>query len=193
MKNSDSLQILSFESADKWEAWLAENYFRPEGLWLRIYKKGSGLPTVTYPEALDSALCWGWIDGQKKPFDDKSWRQKFTPRRPRSRWSKNNTRHAERLVAGGRMKPSGLKEIAAAKADGRWEKAYSSPAAAEMPEDLLQALEGNREAKAFFETLSKRNTYAITYRLQDAKRPETRQRRLLQILAMLERGEKFYS
>jgi len=192
MKNSDSLQILSFESADKWEAWLAENYFRPEGLWLRIYKKGSGLPTVTYPEALDSALCWGWIDGQKKPFDDKSWLQKFTPRRPRSRWSKNNTRHAERLVAGGRMKPSGLKEIAAAKADGRWEKAYSAPAAAEMPEDFLQALEGNRKAKAFFQTLSKRNTYAIAYRLQDAKRPETRQRRLLQILAMLERGEKFY-
>ena len=159
---------------------------------LRIYKKDSAVATVTYAEALDQALCFGWIDGQKKPYDAQSWLQKFTPRRPNSAWSKKNTQHAERLIASGEMSPAGSKEVNSAKADGRWTVAYDSFANATIPEDFLEALARDRKALAFFETLNKTNLYAIAYRLQTAKKPETRARRMLAIIEKLSRGEKFH-
>jgi uncharacterized protein YdeI (YjbR/CyaY-like superfamily) len=162
------------------------------GVWLRIYKKASGTASVTYAEALDVALCHGWIDSQKRPKDALSWLQRFGPRRARSGWSRINTRHAERLIEAGEMKPAGLREVEAAKADGRWQRAYDSPGAATVPADFLQELSRNKKAKAFFEGLNKANTYAIAYRLQTAKKPETREKRMKSILAMMARGEKFH-
>ena len=159
---------------------------------MRIFKKHSGQATVTYAEALDQALCFGWIDGQRKPYDALSWIQRFTPRRPRSAWSKLNTQHAERLIKAGQMMRAGLKAAEDAKADGRWQAAYDSARNATPPADFLKALGRNKRAKAFFETLSGANVYAIVYRLQTAKKPETRARRMQQILAMLDRGEKFH-
>jgi uncharacterized protein YdeI (YjbR/CyaY-like superfamily) len=147
---------------------------------------------VTYAEALDTALCYGWIDGQKQRGDDDYWLQKFTRRGARSAWSKINVGHVERLTREGRMKPAGIAAVSAAKADGRWECAYSSSSTAEMPADFLQALERSAKARAFFSTLNKTNRYAIFYRLQSAKKPETRTRRLNDFVAMLERGEKLY-
>ncbi len=186
------LQIMRFKSSSDYRRWLAKNHARSDGIWLRIYKKGAGGASVTYAEALDQSLCYGWIDGQKKPFDENSWLQKFTPRRPKGGWSKINTQHAERLIKSGDMAPAGLEAIEAAKADGRWKAAYDSPGNATPPEDFLKELSKNPSAKAFFETLNKRNTYAIVYRLQTAKKPETRARRMKVILAMLVRGEKFH-
>jgi uncharacterized protein YdeI (YjbR/CyaY-like superfamily) len=187
-----SSEILAFRSASEFRKWLARNHQRPEGIWLRIFKKGSDTASITYAEALDEALCFGWIDGQKQTHDDLSWRQKFTPRRARSGWSKINTQHAERLIRAGRMKPSGLAEVDAAKKDGRWRAAYDSPGNATFPDDFLAALSEAPEAKAFFDSLNKANRYAISYRLQTAKKPETRQRRMEMILAMLARGEAFH-
>ena len=166
--------------------------FRSDGILLRIYKKDSGVTSVTYAEALDQALCFGWIDGQKKPRDNESWLQKFTPRRAKGVWSKRNTEHAERLIKSGAMAPAGLKEVTAAKEDGRWKAAYDSPGSATPPDDFLTALNKNKKAKAFFETLNKSNIYAIVYRLQTAKKPETRTKRMKMILAMMARGEKFH-
>ncbi len=186
------LQIVRFRSSSDYRRWLAKNHARSDGIWLRIYKKGAGGASVTYAEALDQSLCYGWIDGQKKPFDENSWLQKFTPRRPKGRWSKINTQHAERLIKSGDMAPAGLEAIEAAKADGRWKAAYDSPGNATPPGDFLSELSKDHRAKAFFETLNKRNTYAIVYRLQTAKKPETRARRMKVILAMLVRGEKFH-
>lgn len=186
------LIVLSFATAGNWGEWLEENHAVSNGIWLRIFKKGSGEVSVYYPEALDEALCFGWIDGQKKSWDEPSWLQKFTPRRPRSSWSKINTRHIERLIQAGRMTPSGLKEVESAKNDGRWQNAYESPRDATLPEDFLEELSKIPGARDFLETLSQRNTYAIVYRLQSAKRPETRERRMRAILEMLSRGEKFY-
>jgi uncharacterized protein YdeI (YjbR/CyaY-like superfamily) len=189
---------LAFKSAAEFRDWLRANHKKCDVLWMRIFKKASvraghpGEQSITYAEALDQALCFGWIDGQKKPFDERSWLQKFTPRRPGSGWSKTNTQHVDRLMRAGQMESAGLKAVEEAKADGRWQAAYDSPRQAAPPEDFLAALATNKKAKAFFETLNKANVYAIVYRLQTAKKPETRVRRMKMILEMLERGEKFH-
>ena len=183
---------MNFTSSRDFRPWLAKNHSQSDGILLRIYKKDIGVATVTYAEALDQALCFGWIDGQKKPYDKHSWLQKFTPRRPRSGWSKNNTRHAERLIESGEMAPSGQREVNAAKADGRWKAAYDSFSSAAVPDDFLKKLAQNKAAKVFFETLNKTNLYSIAYRLQTAKKPETRERRMQAIIEKLARGEKFH-
>jgi uncharacterized protein YdeI (YjbR/CyaY-like superfamily) len=186
------MKTLSFASALELRTWLAENHDQSEGILLRIYKKDSGVASVSYAEALDQALCYGWIDGQKQPGDTQSWLQKFTPRRAKSGWSKKNTEHAERLVASGDMTAAGLEEIDAAKADGRWQAAYDSFSNASIPDDFLKMLAANKKAQAFFATLNKTNLYSIAYRLQTAKKAETRQKRMQTILAMLARGEKYH-
>jgi uncharacterized protein YdeI (YjbR/CyaY-like superfamily) len=185
-------EIIHFRSSSGFRKWLASNHRQSDGIWLRIFKNDSGEPTVTYADALDEALCFGWIDGQKQRHDDSSWRQRFTPRRPKSSWSKINTQHAQRLIRAGRMEAAGLAQIDAAKKDGRWTAAYDSPSKATFPEDFLAALSRNKKAEAFFESLNKANRYAIAYRLQTAKKPETKQRRMEMILAMLARGEAFH-
>jgi uncharacterized protein YdeI (YjbR/CyaY-like superfamily) len=192
MKKNTDQPILPFESAKAWDAWIAKNHSGSDGVWLQIFKKDSGKRTVTYDEALDSALCYGWIDGQKKSYNKESFLQKFTPRRPKSVWSKRNQDHVARLIKSKRMKPAGLKAIAAAKKDGRWEQAYDSPKNMTIPEDFLRELSKSRKAKEFFETLNKANLYAIGWRLQTAKKPETREKRKQAILAMLAKGEKFH-
>src|SRR5258707_14910191 len=186
------MKIISFTSSRDLRAWLAKNHSQSDGIWLRIYKKKSGEPTVTYAEALDQALCYGWIDGQKKPYDGQSWLQRFTPRRSKSPWSKKNTEHAQRLIASGEMAPTGMKEVEAAKADGRWSAAYEAFGKATVPEDFLQELARHKKAHAFFQTLNKTNLYSIVYRLQTAKKAETRERRLRAIIERLSRGEKFH-
>jgi uncharacterized protein YdeI (YjbR/CyaY-like superfamily) len=185
-------EILYFRSSSEFRKWLATNHRQSDGIRLRIFKKDSGEPTVTYAEALDEALCFGWIDGQKQPHDESSWLQRFTPRRPKSGWSKINTQHAERLIQARRMRAAGQAQIDAAKKDGRWTAAYDSPSKATLPEDFLAALRKNKNAKTFFDSLNKANRYAIAYRLQTAKKPETKQRRMGMILAMLARGEAFH-
>jgi uncharacterized protein YdeI (YjbR/CyaY-like superfamily) len=182
----------SFRSSKEFRAWLAKEHARAPGLLLRIYKKASGVPSVTYAEALDQALCFGWIDGQKLPFDANSWVQKFTRRRARSGWSKKNVAHVDRLIRAGQMTPAGLKEVAAAKADGRWAAAYDSSTTATVPPDFVKELARNAKAKQFYATLNKANLYAIAYRLQTAKRPETKIKRMKLIIDMLARGEKFH-
>lgn len=182
----------SFRSSKELRAWLAKEHTRAPGLLLRIYKKDSGVPSITYAEALDQALCFGWIDGQKLPFDASSWIQKFTPRRAKSGWSKKNVEHVDRLIQEGQMTPAGLKEIEAAKADGRWAAAYDSPANATVPPEFVKELARNAKAKQFYATLNKANLYAIAYRLQTAKRPETKIKRMKLIIEMLARGEKFH-
>jgi len=185
--------MLSFASAARWEAWLAKNHARSKGLWLRIFKKNSGIKTISYAEALDGALCHGWIDGLRKTHDDSSYIQKFTPRRPKSVWSKINTQHIERLIQAKRIKGAGLAVVEEAKRDGRWQAAYDSPKRSAMPADFLRSLAKDRKAKAFFETLNKVNLYAIAWRLQTARNPETRARRMQAILEMLANEKKFHS
>lgn len=187
-----AFETLSFASAAAFRRWLHKNHSHSNGIWLRFAKKGSGEKSVTYAEALDEALCFGWIDGQRKPLDDKVWLQKFTPRRARSSWSKRNTNHVERLTQAGLMMPAGLAAVAAAKADGRWAAAYSAPRDATVPDDFLARLKRNKRAYAFFEALNKANLYAIAYRLQTARKPETRERRLAKILEMMGEGRKFH-
>lgn len=189
---SARLEIAAFRSGREFRTWLVRHRAGSLGVWVRIYKKGSGVPTVTYAEALDQALCFGWIDAQKQLYDEHSWLQRFTPRRPKSGWSKRNTEHAERLIRSGEMTPAGLREVEAAKADGRWRAAYDSPARAAVPEDFLRLLAKNRRAHAFFTGLNRANLYAIAYRLQTAKKPETRETRMRAIIEMLARGEKFH-
>jgi uncharacterized protein YdeI (YjbR/CyaY-like superfamily) len=184
--------IVSFESAQSWRAWLAKNHGASKGVWLRLFKKASGKPTVTYDEALDDALCFGWIDGQLQKYDDESWLRKFTPRRPGSVWSKRNREHVERLIKTKQMQPSGLAVIELSKQDGQWDAAYDSAKNMEIPEDFLQELAKDKQAEAFFRTLNKANLYAIAWRLQTAKRPETRQRRMAAILTMLAEGKKLH-
>ena len=184
--------ILTFASARAWETWLATHHADSPGVWLRIAKKAATKGSVTYAEALDVALCYGWIDSQKKPLDALAWLQKFGPRRPRGGWSRINTAKVARLIAAGRMKAAGLAEVEAAKKDGRWARAYDSPSAATVPGDFLEALSKDAKARAFFDTLNKANTYAIAYRLQTAKKPETRARRMQELLAMMARGEKIH-
>jgi uncharacterized protein YdeI (YjbR/CyaY-like superfamily) len=188
-KRSDTI---SFPTQGAFRSWLGENHSRSEGIWLRIYKKVSDVPSVTYAQALDEALCYGWIDGQKQKGDSTSWLQRFTPRRRGSGWSKINTQHAERLIKSGEMTPAGLKEVEAARRDGRWKAAYDSFGSAQPPNDFLSELNKNRKAKAFFETLDRRNVYAILYRLQTAKKPETRSKRIQQFIDMLARHEKLH-
>jgi uncharacterized protein YdeI (YjbR/CyaY-like superfamily) len=190
--DKSNLPILSFTSPAEWNAWLDKNHARSNGVWLRIFKKDSGHKTVYYAEALDEALCHGWIDGQKKSFNAASWLQKFTPRRPKSIWSKINTGHVARLHKLKKMKAAGLAAVAAAKSDGRWAAAYDSPGKVVIPTDFLNQLGENKKAKAFFATLNKTNLYSIAWRLQTARKPETRKRRMKTIVAMLAKGEKFH-
>lgn len=192
MKNSIELPVLSFQSKKKWSDWLAGQHDKSGGVWVKISKKDSGISSVTYEEALDVALCYGWIDGQKKGFDDQYWLQKFTPRGPKSIWSKINTEKAERLIASGEMKPAGLKAIELAKQDGRWNAAYEGQRTISVPDDFQAALDKNKKAKSFFATLNSANRYAILFRIHNVKKPETRARKIQQFVEMLERGEKIH-
>jgi uncharacterized protein YdeI (YjbR/CyaY-like superfamily) len=189
---AEELEILLFAGPAEFEEWLEANGHSSPGLWLKIAKKGAPEPSVTYGEALDLALCFGWIDSQKRGHDETHFLQRFTPRRPRGRWSKINRKKAEALAASGALRPSGAAEVAAAKEDGRWEAAYEGQRTAEVPDDLRAALDANPAAATFFAELDSANRYAITYRLAEAKKPETRARRLHKFLAMLERGEKIH-
>jgi uncharacterized protein YdeI (YjbR/CyaY-like superfamily) len=190
--DKSNLPILSCTSPAEWDAWLVENHAKSNGVWLRIFKKDSGHKSIYYAEALDEALCHGWIDGQRKSFDAESWLQRFTPRRPKSVWSKINTGHVARLHKLKKMKPAGLAVVEAAKSDGRWAAAYDSPGKVVIPKDFLNQLGKNKKAKAFFGTLNKTNLYSIAWRLQTARKPETRERRMKAILKMMARGEKFH-
>jgi uncharacterized protein YdeI (YjbR/CyaY-like superfamily) len=189
---TDDLPTLFFEAQAELEAWLEENHASSAGLWLKIAKKGSGVESVDYSQALELALCFGWIDSQKRGLDERHFLQRFTPRRPRGKWSRINRDKVERLIASGAMRPAGLAEVEAAQADGRWEAAYAGQRTAEIPEDLEQELNRSEAAREFFSTLDSANRYAILYRLEEAKKPETRQRRLRKFVGMLERGEKIH-
>jgi uncharacterized protein YdeI (YjbR/CyaY-like superfamily) len=191
-KATDDYPVIAFSHSSAFRDWLLKNHDNATGIWLQIFKNISGIESISYAEALDQALCFGWIDGQKKPHDAECWLQKFTPRRARSGWSKKNTEHVERLIKSRQMTASGLKEVNAAKEDGRWNAAYDSFSNAAAPEDFLSALAKNKKAHTFFNTLNKTNLYAIVYRLQTAKKPETKIKRIEAIVAMLERGETFH-
>jgi uncharacterized protein YdeI (YjbR/CyaY-like superfamily) len=186
------LPVLPFASRDDLAAWLDANHASAQGVWIKFAKKGSGRPTVTYAEAVELALCYGWIDGQVAKFDDDWYLQRFTPRRARSKWSKINRDKATALIERGEMKPAGLAEVERAKADGRWDAAYDPPSKIGVPDDLRAAFDANPRAAAFFETLDSTNRYAVLYRIHDAKRPETRARRVRQFVEMLARGEKLH-
>jgi uncharacterized protein YdeI (YjbR/CyaY-like superfamily) len=184
--------IRSFRNQKDWENWLERHHDKSPGLWIRLSKKGSKLPSVTYGEALESALCYGWIDAQKRADSDQAFLQRFTPRRSRSIWSKINREKVLALTANGRMRPAGLEEVKRAQADGRWDAAYDSPSTATVPDDFQEALDRNPRAKRFFATLSSANRYAILWRLQTAKKPETRVRRVALFVEMLEKGETIH-
>lgn len=186
------LPLMWFEDQSTFENWLEENYALSPGIRLHIAKKGSGAVTITYAEAVESGLCYGWIDSQKEKFDDSTWLQRFTPRGPKSIWSKVNKDKAEELIAAGRMKPAGVKAIERAKENGFWESAYAPQSDKSLPIDFEKELQKRPDAKAFFESLNSQNRYAILFRLQTAKKPETRQKRMNQFLDMLEKGEKIY-
>ena len=192
MPKPTELPTLPFESKMKWADWLAKQHDKSTGVWLKLGKKGTGIPSVTYEEALDVALCYGWIDGQKGSFDDKYWLQKFTPRGPKSIWSKINTEKVERLISSGDMTPAGLKAIEAAKQDGRWEAAYASQKNISIPEDFQAALNKNKKAKAFFDTLKSAERYSFLFRIQTAKKAERRAKRIQQFVEMLAKNEKFH-
>lgn len=185
--------ILSFASPDDWAAWLAEHHATAGGVWLKIAKKEAGIASVTYAETLDAALCYGWIDGQKGSFDDQYWLQRFTRRKPKSRWSQINRAKATALIEQGAMQPVGQREVEQAQADGRWDAAYAGQRTATVPDDLQQALDQHPAARDFFATLDGANRYAILYRVQDAKKPETRARRIAEYVAMLSEGRKIHS
>lgn len=178
----------TFATAKDLEKWLKANHAKERELWVRIFKKASGTPSVTWQDCVVVCLAWGWIDGAKRPFDEDAFLQRLTPRRPKSSWSKKNREHAERLIAEGKMQPAGLAHVEAARADGRWEQAYARSADMELPEEFLRALDASPEAKAFFATLGRQQVYSIYYRLQTAKRPETRAKRMATILATLAEG-----
>ncbi len=193
MAKTPDLPLLPFENKKRWTDWLAKQHDKSAGVWLKLSKKDSGIPSITYEEALDVALCYGWIDGQKKGFNDKFWLQKFTPRGAKSIWSKINTEKAERLIASGEMQSAGFKAIELAKQDGRWDAAYASQKNISVPQDFQAALDKNKKAKTFFGTLNSVNRYAILFRIHNAKKPETRAKRIQQFIEMLERGEKIHS
>ncbi|MDN5274809.1 MAG: hypothetical protein JWP06_710 [Candidatus Saccharibacteria bacterium] len=192
METFNDLPVISFKDSTAWEAWLSTNVTLHSGIWLKIAKKKSGVESISHPEALDVALCYGWIDGLRRSFDEVYFLQKFTPRRSRSLWSKINIEKVGMLIASGRMQASGLTEITAAKADGRWDVAYESQKNATIPPDLAAAFKKNTRAKEFFESLNNANQYAVLWRLMTAKTPETRLSRLQKLLDVLERGEKFH-
>jgi uncharacterized protein YdeI (YjbR/CyaY-like superfamily) len=189
---SDSLPVISFESGEAWESWLATEHASAPGAWLKIAKKGSSSRTISYADALAVALCFGWIDGQKGKLDDDFWLQRFTPRKPGSRWSRINTERAAELIESGRMRPAGQAEVDRAKADGRWAGAYASQSAITVPDDLAAELGRNDVARVFFESLSSANRYAILYRVTTARRPETRAQRIATYVDMLARHETLY-
>ena len=190
--SDDDLQQLAFASAAEWEAWLEENHASAPGVLVKIAKKGSGIETVRYPEVLDSAIAFGWIDGVRRSLDDAYFLQKFTPRRKRSKWSQVNVEKAKAMIAAGTMRPAGLAEVERAKADGRWAAAYASQATMQVPDDLQRELDARPAAAEFFAGLSSQNRYAILFRLHDAKKPETRARRLEKFVGRLERGETLH-
>lgn len=190
--SATDLPVMPFASQADWERWLEKNHQRSPGVWIQFAKKHAGIPSVTHDEALDVALCFGWIDGQVKRVDDRHFLQRFTPRTSVSRWSKVNCGRAMRLLEAGRMRAAGLRQVEAARGDGRWAAAYDSPRTAAVPDDLQCALDSNDAAKRFFATLDSRNRYAVLYRIQDAKRPETRARRIATFVAMLSRGQTLH-
>ncbi len=189
---ADPLETREFGTVAQWEQWLTERHADSPGLWLKLRKKEPGADWLDYQQALEIALCFGWIDGQKAAFDDRYWLQRFTPRRARSKWSKINRDKATALIEQGRMRPAGLAEVELARADGRWDAAYASSSTAEVPEDLAAALAANPAAAAFFATLDRANRYAILYRVQEPKRPQTRAKRIETFVAMLAAGEKLH-
>lgn len=187
-----NIPIMAFDHPQDWAIWLEQHHATSAGVWLKIAKKSSGSKSPTYAQALEVALCYGWIDSQKKAYDESAWLQKFTPRGARSIWSKANQEKALELIQEGRMKPAGLAAIERAKANGQWESAYDSQSKAAVPQDFHAELERNPKAKAFFATLDSRNRYAILFRIQNAKKAETRAKRIEQFIAMLDRGDKLY-
>lgn len=192
MGTDDGLPRIHFASPAAWEEWLEDNHTVSRGVWIKMAKKDAGIESVRYPEVLEIALCFGWIDGRREALDERYFLQRYTPRRPRSKWSRINREKAERLIAEGRMRPAGLTEVERAKADGRWEAAYDGQRNSTVPADLQRELDAHPKAKAFFAELTSQNRYAILYRLQDAKKPETRARRLTKFVAMLEAGETIH-
>jgi uncharacterized protein YdeI (YjbR/CyaY-like superfamily) len=190
--SAESIPICLFKNKDAWSAWIAKQSPDCPGVWVRIAKKGSKLKSVTYQEAVEVALCHGWIDGQKKPESEDAWLQRFLPRGPKSLWSKINREKALSLTETGAMQAAGLAAMERAKREGRWETAYDSPSTAAVPPDLQTALDANPRAKSFFETLDKANRYAVLWRIQTAKRPETRARKIVEFVDMLQRGEKIH-
>jgi uncharacterized protein YdeI (YjbR/CyaY-like superfamily) len=189
---ADGLPPIPFASADAWEQWLEDSHAASQGVWIKMAKKHAGVDSVRYPQVLEIALCFGWIDGRREALDDRHFLQRFTPRRQRSRWSRINRETAERLIADGSMRPAGFAEVERAKADGRWDAAYEGQRTITVPGDLERELDARPRAKAFFDQLSSQNRYAILYRLQEAKRPETRARRLVKFVAMLEARETIH-
>lgn len=192
MTKTDAIPTIEFKTSKTFETWLEKNHDKSDGIWLKIFKKDSGIKSINYAEALDVALCYGWIDGQKKGYDEAAWLQKFCSRRPKSIWSKVNIGHVERLINENRMRPAGLKAMEIAKENGNWQSAYDSPSNMVIPEDFLTELQKNKQAQAFFQTLNKANLFAIGFRLQTAKKPETREKRKKEIIDMLAKGEKFH-
>lgn len=192
MKNTDDFPTISFESQHDWEAWLEAHHNDMPGLWLKIAKSGTGIRSVSYADALESALCYGWIDGQKAGFDEQYWLQKFTPRRPKSVWSKVNREKAVALITAGRMQPAGLRQVELAQADGRWEAAYDSQRTIALPPDFQAALDEHPEAKEFFSTLNSINRYAILRRIQVAIKTETRAARIQKFIGMLAQRQKIF-
>ncbi len=192
INRQDDFPIRLFKSKESWAAWLDKNHHRSSGLWLRIAKKNAGVPSVSYADAIEVALCYGWIDGQKKPEDDETWLQKFVPRSDGSLWSKINREKAGALIASGQMKPAGLAAIESAKNNGRWEAAYDSARTATVPDDFALALDANPRARQFFEGLDRTNRYAVLWRIQTVKRAETRARKIAQFIDMLARNEKIH-
>ena len=188
----DDLPVLEFGSQAAWESWLDAHHAAAPGAWLKIAKKGSGADTVSYAEALEVAICYGWIDGQKDRLDDVHWLQRFTPRKPGGHWSRINTGKADELIKAGRMRPAGLREVELAQSDGRWEAAYAGQRAIAVPDDLQRELARNEAAREFFATLSGVNRYAILYRIAVVKRPETRARKIAQYVAMLAEHKTIY-
>ncbi|MCG6145835.1 YdeI/OmpD-associated family protein [Leptospira bandrabouensis] len=189
MNQINTIPTLEFKTQNKFENWLKKNHENSIGIWLRIFKKDTGLKSISYSEALDVALCYGWIDSQKQKFDEQSWLQKFSPRTAKSIWSKVNTGHVERLINEGKMKSPGLIAVEKAKADGRWDKAYDSPTKMIIPNDFLLELSKNKNAEDFFKKLNKTNLFSIGFRIHTAKKTETRDKRIKEIIEKLAKGE----